>query len=328
MIHISNLFYHKQPLQLAKKIGALSFRGRTFFCNSGAEANEAALKFCRYYGHQIAPDKKTIITLERSFHGRTLGALSMTGQTKYQEGFSPIVPGIVHIPANNIEALEQAMSSQVCGIILEPVIAEGGVYPLSPEFARKARELCDLHKALLIFDEVQTGIGRTGTYFGYQHFNVEPDGITLAKALANGLPIGALHVSEKWQDVWSPGKHASTFGGNLLISAVAEQVLSLLEEELIPQVQEIGDYFKTRLQTLSRLYPDIIQEIRGIGLILAVQFKLPVPEIHRLLLDNGFITNLIGDSILRLTPPLIINREQIDMFVDFLNDFCAKQFYK
>jgi predicted acetylornithine/succinylornithine family transaminase len=228
--HTSNIYYIKPQGKAAELISALSFPGKTFFCNSGAEANEAAIKLCRKWGNQISPNKTKILSLTDSFHGRTMASITLTGQPKYQKGFSPLPPDFDYIETNNIKELENAINENTAALFVEAIQGEGGIRPLSAEFLKKARELTKKHNALLIFDEVQTGAGRTGKPFAYQHFDIEPDAITLAKGLGNGIPIGALHVRDQYT-LLEPGEHASTFGGNFLATSVAVEVLKILQKK-------------------------------------------------------------------------------------------------
>ena len=318
--HTSNLFYTEPQARLAMKLCELTFADQVFFANSGAESVEAALKLARKYAQDnFSKEKHVFIALENSFHGRTMGALSVTGQPKYWQGFEPLVPGVVFVPPNDMEALRSAFSDRVCAIILEPIQGEGGVYPLHKEFILLARELCEKHKALLIFDEVQTGIGRTGKLFAYEHFGLEPDLLCSSKALANGLPLAALLGKKEVMAHLTPGSHASTFGGNPIACAVAIEVLNIVSEEgFLEEVALKGRVLKEKLEGLAKEHADLIKEVRGIGLLLAIEFYEPAERIFKGLLEKRVLVTMPKPNIIRLTPPLTINYREIDYFVEAL----------
>ncbi len=318
--HTSNLFYTEPQARLAMKLCELTFADQVFFANSGAESVEAALKLARKYAQDnFSKEKHIFIALENSFHGRTLGALSVTGQPKYWQGFEPLVPGVVFVPPNDMEALKSAFSEKVCAIILEPIQGEGGVYPLNKEFILLAKELCEKHKALLIFDEVQTGIGRTGKLFAYEHFDLEPDLLCSSKALANGLPLSALLGKKEVMAHLTPGSHASTFGGNPIACAVAIEVLNIVSEEaFLEEVALKGRVLKEKLEGLTKEHADLIKEVRGIGLLLAIEFYEPAERIFKGLLEKRVLVTMPKLNIIRLTPPLTINYREIDYFVEAL----------
>ena len=306
--HTSNLFYTRPQVELAEKLMKNSPFGRVFFANSGAEAVEGAIKLARKYWWQKGEEKYEIITAVNSFHGRTMGALSATGQEKYQKPFRPLVPGFVHVPYNDLDALEKALTSKTAAVILEPVQGESGVYPADPAYLQEVAELCREKNILLIFDEVQTGIGRTGKLFAFEHFGVVPDIITLAKGLAGGVPIGAVLAKEEVAKAFEPGDHASTFGGNPLACTAA---LAVLEEVLAPgfleEVLEKGKLFYSLLADAPG-----IKEVRGYGLMLGIELNFPgAGRVSEILLGKGVLINNIGEWILRVVPPLIITREEI-----------------
>ena len=318
--HTSNLFYTEPQARLAMKLSELTFADQVFFANSGAESIEAALKLARKYAQDnFSKEKHIFIALENSFHGRTMGALSVTGQPKYWQGFEPLVPGVVFVPPNDMEALQLAFSEKVCAIILEPIQGEGGVYPLHKEFILLARELCEKHKALLIFDEVQTGIGRTGKLFAYEHFGLEPDLLCSSKALANGLPLAALLGKKEVMAHLTPGSHASTFGGNPIACAVAIEVLNIVSEEgFLEEVALKGRVLKEKLEGLAKEHANLIKEVRGIGLLLAIEFYEPAERIFKGLLEKRVLVTMPKPNIIRLTPPLTLNYREIDYFVEAL----------
>jgi acetylornithine/N-succinyldiaminopimelate aminotransferase len=318
--HTSNLFYTEPQARLAMKLSELTFADQVFFANSGAESVEAALKLVRKYAQDnFSKEKHIFIALENSFHGRTMGALSVTGQPKYWQGFEPLIPGVVFVPPNDMEALKLAFSEKVCAIILEPIQGEGGVYPLHKEFILLARELCEKHKALLIFDEVQTGIGRTGKLFAYEHFVLEPDLLCSSKALANGLPLSALLGKKEVMAHLTPGAHASTFGGNPIACAVALEVLNIVSEEgFLEEVALKGRVLKERLEGLAKEHANLIKEVRGIGLLLAIEFNESAERIFKGLLEKRVLVTMPKPNIIRLTPPLTLNYREIDYFVEAL----------
>jgi acetylornithine/N-succinyldiaminopimelate aminotransferase len=318
--HTSNLFYTEPQARLAMKLSELTFADQVFFANSGAESVEAALKLVRKYAQDnFSKEKHIFIALENSFHGRTMGALSVTGQPKYWQGFEPLIPGVVFVPPNDMEALKLAFSEKVCAIILEPIQGEGGVYPLHKEFILLAKELCEKHKALLIFDEVQTGIGRTGKLFAYEHFGLEPDLLCSSKALANGLPLSALLGKKEVMAHLTPGSHASTFGGNPIACAVALEVLNIVSEEgFLEEVALKGRVLKEKLEGLAKEHADLIKEVRGIGLLLAIEFYEPAERIFKGLLERRVLVTMPKPNIIRLTPPLTINYREIDYFMEAL----------
>jgi len=316
--HTSNLYYTAPQAKLAKKLVELSFAEKVFFANSGAEAVEAALKLARRFAYEnFGKDKNCFIALENSFHGRTFGALSVTGQPKYWEGFEPLVPGVIFVPPNDKKALKKVFNEKVCAIIIEPIQGEGGIYPLDKEFIELAKELCKKFNALLIFDEIQTGIGRTGKLFAYEHFEIEPDIMCLAKALANGLPLSAMLAKEKVMSSLKPGTHASTFGGNPLACAVALKVLEIIgNPSFLKEVSLKGKVLKEKIEKLNKEKPGIIKEVRGIGLLIGIEFNISANEIYNKFLEKKILVTQPKPNIIRLSPPLIINYREIDFFVE------------
>ncbi|ETR70982.1 MAG: acetylornithine aminotransferase [Candidatus Magnetoglobus multicellularis str. Araruama] len=320
LVHVSNLFYTLPQMKLSKKLVDKSFADRVFLCNSGAEANEAAIKLARKYFHDLGqPKRNIIISAIQSFHGRTYAAMSVTGQDKIQKGFHPLLPGFKHVPFNDIEALKNLFDDNVCAVMLEPIQGEGGVCCPSDNYLKQVRQLCDQHDALLIFDEIQTGMGRTGKLFAYEHFDVQPDIMTLAKALANGLPMGAMLSTEKIAKAFGPGSHATTFGGTPLVASVALCVLEYIEDKnIIEHCQSMGAYFKQKLLTLKEKYSCIL-DVQGYGLMIGMPLSIKGAPIVNKCMEKGFVINCIQDHILRFVPPLIIQDGEIDALIDCLD---------
>ncbi len=319
LIHCSNLYHIASQVELAKKLTEISFAKRVFFCNSGAEANEGAIKIARKFGNRKGAYE--IIAMENSFHGRTLATIGLTGQEKYRKGFGPFPPGFKFIPFNDLKAFEKSLTSKTCAVILEPIQGEGGICEASFEFIQGVKKLCNEKDILLIFDEVQCGLGRTGKWFAYQHYGVEPDIMTLAKPLGAGLPIGAVLATERAGAVFSPGDHASTFGGGALVCSVALKFLEIMEKEgLVEKAEKRGVYFKERLKSLKEKYPFFIQEIRGKGLMLGVKLKLPGKSIVDKAREKGLLINVTAGDVLRFLPPLIVTEEEIDEAVCILDE--------
>ncbi len=321
LCHVSNLYYTIPQVELAEWLTAHSFADRVFFGNSGAEANEAAIKLARRYFYERGEaGRHRIITAERSFHGRTLATLSATGQDKIRKGFDPVMPGFDFVPFDDVEAIRAAIGPETAAVLLEPVQGEGGVRCPSPGYLGAVRELCDAHGLLLIYDEIQTGIGRTGKLFAYEHEGVPPDIMTLAKALANGLPIGAMLATEEVASAFGPGAHASTFGGTPVITAAALETLKTLAEEgIVERCRETGEYFHQQLTDLAGRYPDIVADVRGIGLLLGMALHRPGAPVVSACLERGFLINCIQETILRFVPPLVITTAEIDALVTCLD---------
>ena len=321
LVHVSNLYYTRPQAELARLLVENSFADRVFFCNSGAEANEAAIKLARRYSREkVGPGRHTILCMEGSFHGRTMATLSATGQTKVQVGYDPLLEGFRFVPFDDVEALRRAVDDSVCAVMLEPIQGEGGAVVPHPDYLKGVKDLCVEKGLLLILDEIQTGMGRTGRLFAHEHFGVKPDIMTLAKALANGLPIGAMLGTEELSTVFGPGSHASTFGGTPLVTAVSKAVVtSLLKDGWLDHCREMGEYFKARLEGLKKTHP-CIKEVRGLGLIVGVALDRPGAPIVDACLEKGFLINAAQEKVLRFVPPLIVGREEIDRLIGTLDD--------
>ena len=324
LVHVSNLYYTEPQTELAEWLVDHSFADRAFFCNSGAEANEAAIKLARkFFRDKGESGRFRIITMEKSFHGRTMAALSATGQDKIKQGFDPVLGGFDFVPFNDIDALKQKVGAATCAVMLEPIQGEGGVRCPEPGYLEAARRVCDEAGMLLIFDEIQTGIGRTGKFFAYEHYGVEPDIMTLAKALANGLPIGAMLATDTVAEAFGPGSHASTFGGTPLVTAASLATLKTISEEnIVEHAREIGDYFKQKLFDLKDRR-ECILDVRGMGLLLGMKLKVQGGPIVTACMERGFLINCIQENILRFIPPLIIQKNQIDQLVTCLDEVMA-----
>lgn len=324
VIHVSNLYYTQAQADAAAKLVKLSGLDRVFFGNSGAEANEGAIKIARKFAKNISADKTQIITAWDSFHGRTLATLTATGQPHYHEGFEPLPAGFDYVHFNKIDELAEKISNKTCAVMLETIQGEGGVYPPKNDYLKKVRELCDKHGALLIFDEIQSGIGRSGKFFAYEKYGVKPDIVTLAKGLAGGVPIGAFICTEKVAQAFKPGDHGTTFGGNPLACAAANVILDTVpDEKFLAHVEEVGKYFKDKLIGLQKKYPAQISEIRGEGLILGAQLDKPKKsgvEIVNECMKRGAIINCTVGTVLRFIPPLIITKEQVDEVINILDE--------
>jgi acetylornithine/N-succinyldiaminopimelate aminotransferase len=317
LLHIDNTFYSEPQGILAKLLSERAFGGKCFFCNSGAEANEAALKLARLH---TAQEKYKFVTAEGSFHGRTFATVTATAQPKYHEGFLPLLPGFIYVPFNDVAALESAFSDEVAAVMVEPIQGEGGINVATAEYLQAIRRLCDENGAIMILDEVQTGIGRTGKWFGYQHFDVEPDIITMAKALGGGVAIGAMMATEEIAASLVPGKHASTFGGNCLACAAGIAVIEAIEEDkLLENAAELGQYTKARLEQLKQKH-FIIDSVRGIGLMIGVQLTSPGKDIVDKCLQKGLRINCTSGTVLRFMPAMIATKAQIDQAIEILDD--------
>jgi acetylornithine/N-succinyldiaminopimelate aminotransferase len=323
LIHTSNLFYNEYQGPLARRIAEVSGMSRTFFTNSGTESTEGAMKMIKAHGHDISPEKHEIVSLENSFHGRTLGALAITGQPKYRKDFEPLIPGVRFVPPNDIAALEAAVSDRTAGIFIEWIQGEGGVVPIDPAFSRRARELADKHDALLCFDEIQCGVGRTGAYFGYQLIDppVMPDIITAAKPIACGIPLGIIAANERAAKSIRPGMHGSTFGGNALAARVSLEFFDILEG-LLPQIRRVGDYFRGELSRLADRFK-FISEVRGYGLMIGVQLTIPGKDIVARAMTEGLLMNCTHDTVLRFLPPYITTETEVDEAVAILERVLA-----
>jgi acetylornithine/N-succinyldiaminopimelate aminotransferase len=324
LIHSSNLYYHQYQGPLAKRLAEMSGLQRTFFANTGTEAVEGGLKFVRAHGHAIHPEKYELISLENSFHGRTLGALSTTGQPKYRKDFEPLLPGVKFVPVNDIPALEAAFSERTAGMILEMIQGEGGIVPLTQPFLARARELADRYNALLVADETQCGVGRPGTYFAYQRAQpvILPDVVVAAKPVACGIPLGFIIANEKAAAAIKPGMHGSTFGGGPLACRVALEFLDVLDE-LLPAIQRTGGYFHVCLNDLARKH-SFVKEVRGFGLMLGVELAIPGKQLVLDAMAEGLLINCTHDTVLRFLPPYIVTEKEIDQAVKILAKLFAK----
>ena len=312
LLHSSNIYRIPQQEHLANKLATLSGMDEVFFCNSGCEANEAAIKLARFYGHQKGIDNPAIIVMEKAFHGRTLATLSATGNRKIQAGFEPLVPGFVRVPYNNLEAIGEIAKNNknVVAILLEVIQGEGGLQIAEPSFLRGVRELCDTHDWLMMCDEIQCGMGRTGRWFGFQHAEIIPDVITLAKGLASGIPIGACVVAGKASGLFGPGNHGSTFGGNQLATSAALTTLDVIEkEQLLDNAEKVGQLIRRGLkQALSGVKG--VVDVRGQGLMIGVELDRPCAEIVLRALEAGLLINVTAEKVVRLLPPLILSEEE------------------
>ena len=319
LVHVSNLYYTRPQTELARLLVENSFADRVFFCNSGAEANEAAIKLARRYANEkFGPQRHVVISMENSFHGRTMATLSATGQKKIQVGYDPLLEGFKFVPFNDLISLDEAVDDSVCAVMLEPIQGEGGIVCPDSNYLKGVKELCQDRELLLIFDEVQVGMGRTGRLFAHEHYGVTPDIMTLAKALGNGLPIGAMLAKEALSGAFGPGSHATTFGGTPLVTAVSHAVLkSLVKDGWIDHCRVTGNYFRNKLEDLVRKY-EFVKEVRGLGLILGVVMDRPGASIVEECLRKGFLINCVQDNVLRFLPPLIVNREEIDLLMESL----------
>ncbi len=326
LLHASNLYYTEPQVKLAKALVDHSFAKKVFFCNSGAEANEAAIKLARRYAHQKhGPDRYEIITMLNSFHGRTMATLTATGQEKVQKGYEPLLPGFKYVPLNNMPELEKALSAKTAAVMLELVQGEGGVHVADRTYLKSLRELCRQHDVLLVFDEVQTGMGRTGTLFAYEQLGVHPDIMTLAKGLGGGVPIGACLATDEAAAAFSPGAHASTFGGNPLACAAALAVLRvLLEGRVLEQSRRMGDYLaKGLLDLKDRLH--IVKDVRGLGLLQGMELTIEGKPVVDDCLARGLLINCTMERVLRFVPPLIITQHEIDRLLDTLSQILIKR---
>ena len=324
LIHCSNYYQIPQQIELAELLCTHSFADKAFFCNSGAEANEAAIKLARKYSRDtFGPERYEIITAIESFHGRTMATVSATGQEKVQKFFDPLLHGFRHVPFNDVPALRAAVTANTCAIMLEPIQGEGGVNVPSPDYFREVRQLCDEQGLILIFDEVQVGMGRTGKLFAYEHFGVIPDIMTLAKALAGGAPIGAMLAKDTIAAAFTPGTHGSTFGGNPLVTAAAlATVRTILEDGILNRTEEIGEYLLGELEGLKAKYP-FVQEVRGIGLMVGMGLTIPGGDIVKQGHERGVLLNVTHDSVLRFVPPLVVSKQEIDRMIGILDGIFA-----
>ncbi len=316
LMHVSNFYYNEPQSNLAEKLVKLSGLDRAFFCNSGAEAVEGAVKLARKYAFNKGKTG-TIISMDNSFHGRTLGTIAL-GKDKYQAGFHPMPSGFKRVPFNNVKALEESVNEETIGIIIEPIQGEGGILEVTPEYLKTARKLCDKYDIPLILDEVQCGIARTGKMFAYQHYGIEPDILALAKALGSGFPIGAVVAKEHVAKAFEHGNHGTTYGGNPLACAVALETLNTMEDEDICEMARVrGDYMMTRIRDISTNWKTI-REVRGKGLMIGVELAFPGAEVVKEMLKRGVLSNCASNNVIRIVPPLIITKDEIDTVVEVL----------
>lgn len=322
IIHCSNLYYIEPQSYLEKKLAENSCCDKMFFANSGSEANEGAIKLCRKYFKAKGENRYEVITADKSFHGRTLTTVTATGQDKYKKPFTPLPPGFKHVPFNDIDAMKKTISEKTAAIMLEPIQGEGGIFPAEKEYLEGVRELCDDKGILLIFDEIQCGMGRSGSLFTYQEYGVEPDILTLAKALGGGIPIGVFLAKNDVADAFSAGDHGTTFGGNPLATRAASTILDImLEDGFLSGVKAKGKYFQQELEKLVDKYEDVV-EVRGMGLMLALQLsdRLSAKDITNDLFERGFLINAVKEHTLRFLPPLVVEETDIDKIIAVLEE--------
>jgi predicted acetylornithine/succinylornithine family transaminase len=326
VIHLSNLYYNEYQGQLAERLCRLSGLDRVFFSNSGTEAMEGAIKLARLAGHRVGGDAKCgLVALEGSYHGRTFGSMSLTGQDKYRKGFEPLLEDVTFVPRNDLEALRAAVNANTCAIVLEPVFGEGGILECSPEFLRECRSLADQHKAALIFDEIQCGLGRTGTIFAFQSFGVTPDIVTIAKPIAAGVPLGAFLSRQSFASAISPGQHGTTFGGGPLACRVGLEYLAIVEEEkLLENVAKVGDYLHQQLQGLVEKYA-ATRETRGRGFIQGLVLDVPARPLVEQGLAEGVLFNVTQDTVLRFLPPFLLQEKHVDKGIRVLRKLLGKK---
>ncbi|MBG0775468.1 MAG: aspartate aminotransferase family protein [Desulfovibrionaceae bacterium] len=322
LVHVSNLFYQEPQLDLAERLLATCGLGKAFFCNSGAEANEAAIKLARRYQRKVrGRDAYEIVTFEGSFHGRTLGTLGATGQARFRDGFEPLPKGFLNVPWNDADALRAAVGGRTAAVLVEMVQGEGGVRPMTPEFAAVIQDVCRASGALFMVDEIQTGLGRSGRMWAFQHFGVGPDVVTVAKGLANGLPMGAMLCTDEAAKGFEPGTHATTFGGGGVVAAVAAKVLDILVADRLPEhAAEMGAYALETLGALRAKHPDKIADVRGLGLLVGVELTSSGQDVWRELFERRIVLNLTQGNVLRIAPPLVVSREDIDAYVTALDE--------
>lgn len=324
LMHCSNLYYTEIQAKALRVVAEATGMDRIFFANCGAEGNEGAMKLARKYGVSKAPTKYKIISADESFHGRTFDTLAATGHDYYHVGYGPLSPGHVLVPYGDIKALEAQMYDDVCAVLLEPIQGEGGVHVPPDEYLQQVRALCDKHDALLIFDEVQTGVARTGKWFAYMHSGVKPDVLTFAKGIGGGFPVAGFAVPERLAHVFKPGDHGGTFGGNPLACAAVYATLTTIKSEgLVDKVAEKGEYFKNELRKLQEKYPDKVTDVRGCGLMLGMEVAGEGKPIVESCLANNVIVNCTAGNVIRIVPPLIISREEIDIVVAALDKALA-----
>lgn len=325
LIHVSNLFFQEEQVKLAEKLLGTCHLGRVFFCNSGAEANEGAIKLARRYMREGRGEERyEIITVTGSFHGRTLATLTATGQDKIKTGFGPLPEGFVTVPFGDLDAMKVAMNDRTAAVLIEMIQGEGGVRPLPDDYARGLAALCAERGVLLMIDEIQTGVGRTGKFWAHQHLGLRPDVVTVAKGLAGGLPMGAVMCTEEVSRGFPPGSHGTTFGGNALISAVAKKVIEIIErDDLCGRAAHLGEHLRGRLAAVRERFPKRIADVRVYGMMVGIELTSPGADVWKALLEKGFVLNLTQDTVLRLLPPLVITEEELDAFADALESVLA-----
>jgi acetylornithine/succinyldiaminopimelate/putrescine aminotransferase len=325
-IHFSNLYYNEYQGRLAERLCQLSGSNRAFFSNSGTEAIEGSIKLARLAGHRAGGEAKSqLVALQGSYHGRTFGAMSLTGQDKYRKGFEPLLEDVKFVPRNDLEALRQAINDHTCAIVLEPIFGEGGIHECSAEFLQECRALADRHRAALIFDEIQCGLGRTGTIFAFQAFGVTPDIVAIAKPIAAGLPLGAFLAKEEFASAISAGQHGTTFGGGPLACRVALEYLAIIEEErLLENVMRVGTYLQEQLKALAERH-GAVKEVRGRGLIQGLQLAIPARPIVEEALADGVLFNSTQDSVLRFLPPFLLQEKHVDKGMRMLKKLLRKK---
>jgi acetylornithine/N-succinyldiaminopimelate aminotransferase len=326
LVHVSNLYYHEYQGPLAEKLCALSGLDRVFFSNSGTEAIEGSIKLARLAGHRAGGEAKSrLVALDGSYHGRTFGALSLTGQAKHRKGFEPLLDDVTFVKQNDLEGLRAAVNDNTCAIVLEPIFGEGGIYECSVEFLKECRALADRHKAALVFDEIQCGLGRTGTMFAFQSFGVMPDIVAIAKPIAAGLPLGAFIAKEDFATAISPGQHGTTFGGGPLACRVALEFLAIVEEEkLLENVNKVGEYLRQQLQALTEKR-GAAKEVRGRGFIQGIQLDIPARPIVDEGLAEGVLFNATQDTVVRFLPPFLLEEKQVDRGIRVLKKLLGKR---
>ena len=327
LVHVSNLFYQEEQLKKKKKILATCHFDKVFFCNSGAEANEAAIKICRRYTQRVkGRDAGEIITFSGAFHGRTLATVAATGQAKFADGFAPIPQGFRQVPWGDLAALEEAITESTAGVLVEVIQGEGGIRPMSEEFATGVERICREKGILFMVDEIQTGLCRTGKFWAHQLFDLKPDVMTCAKALANGLPMGAMLCSEEVAQGFEPGSHATTFGAGAVLSAVAAKVIDIMvDEKLADQARDLGEYAMNAFREIGKKCPGTIDDVRGYGLMIGIVLTENGKEIWEALVERGFILNLTQERVLRLVPPLVISKDDIDVFASALEELLSQK---
>ena len=326
LIHVSNLFFTAPQVRVAKMLTDLSFADRVFFCNSGAEANEASIKLARKYSFEkYGHGRYKVITMEHSFHGRTMATMAATAQEKIQKGFTPLMDGFTYVPLGDLQALENALTGEVCAVLIEPIQGEGGVNAPPDGYLEKLVAVCRERDVLVIFDEVQVGMGRTGKLFAYQNFGVEPDIMSLAKALANGLPMGAALAREEVAKVFTPGAHATTFGGGPLVCAASLATLETITAPgFLDRVVRVGDYLKAGLKEIAERHK-FVRQVRGMGLILGMEVDFAAAGVLKTLRERGFLINVTKDNVLRFLPPLIVTEAEVDRLLPVLEEVLVQQ---